>query len=107
MATNEIGSNNSDPQCVDVASIGKKGRMKWNEKQISWRCMCFLIPEQVVVKVFFPLDVKLAMDECLSSDNLKYVSLYENYNLLINQVTTYFIVTLTWAEKFAPVSSYL
>lgn len=61
---------------------------------------------QVVMKDLFPFDVKLAMDECLSSDNLKYVSSYEKYNLLINQVTTCSTVTLTLAEKLSLVSSY-
>lgn len=70
MARNEIGCNSSDPQYVDVTSIGKKGRMKW--KKTSWRCMWFLIPEQVVVEDFSPHDVKLAMEERLSTDDLKY-----------------------------------
>jgi len=34
-ATNEIGSNSSDPQYVDVTSIGKKGRMKCKRKKKS------------------------------------------------------------------------
>lgn len=37
--------------------------------------MWFLIPEQVVVKDFFPHDVNLATAECLCSDDLKYASL--------------------------------
>lgn len=70
MATNEIGSNSSDPQHVDVTSIGKI--KEWNGKQTSWRCVQFLIPEQVVVKDFFPHDMQLAIEKCLFTDNLKY-----------------------------------
>lgn len=36
--------------------------------------MQFLIPEQVVVKDFFSYDVKLAIEKCLFTDDLKYAS---------------------------------
>lgn len=69
---------------MDVTSIGKKERMKW--KKTSWRCICFLISGQVVVKVFFPHDVKLAMEKCLSTDDLKYVPVIYVENVFYLQI---------------------
>ncbi|NXW38609.1 PRLR protein, partial [Phaetusa simplex] len=54
-ATNEIGSNSSDPQYVDVTSIGKKGRMKWRTNYDTSLLLYGLFVKMAQFFIIFPV----------------------------------------------------